>query len=167
MRQFGRWWVAGLVTMLTFTVCAWICGALILPTVINDPNVRWGLAGGLGVAVAALAALWGHSFATAQSEAPTSLKSAVNRPQSEAIAVGGENTGIISTGGNAVNVLQVNPLTPSRPAEAMSAARSDTPPTGLTSPENVAATPVNPQMTADGSVAGPAFAGDDDNGRLP
>lgn len=58
-----RWSVAGLVTIAVFAVVTWICGALALPHVMKDPGVRWGVAGALGVAVAALAALWGHSFA--------------------------------------------------------------------------------------------------------
>ena len=32
----------------------------------KDPGIRWVVAGALGVAVAALAALWGHSFAIEQ-----------------------------------------------------------------------------------------------------
>jgi tetratricopeptide (TPR) repeat protein len=32
----------------------------------KDPGVRWGIAGGLGVALAALTALWGYSYATAE-----------------------------------------------------------------------------------------------------
>src|ERR1700730_13005258 len=61
-----RWLVASLVTIAAFAMATSICGALILPTVMKDPGVRWGVAGALGVAVAALAALWGHSFATAE-----------------------------------------------------------------------------------------------------
>jgi hypothetical protein len=61
-----RWLVAGLVTVAAFAGATWICGALALPIVMKDGGVRWGIAGGLGVAVAALAALWGHSFATAE-----------------------------------------------------------------------------------------------------
>jgi hypothetical protein len=60
-----RWLVAGLTTIAGFAVTAWICGALVLPMVLQDGGARWGVAGGLGAAVAALAALWGQSFATA------------------------------------------------------------------------------------------------------
>jgi hypothetical protein len=52
-----------MVTIAAFALPAWICGALILRPFVDDLGVRWGLAGALGVAVAALAALWGHSFA--------------------------------------------------------------------------------------------------------
>ena len=60
-----RWLVAVMVTVAAFAMTTWICGALILPVVMRDPGVRWGVAGACGVAVAALAALWGHSFASA------------------------------------------------------------------------------------------------------
>lgn len=66
MEPLVRWLVAGLVTVAAFAGATWICGALALPTVMKDGGVRWGVAGSLGVAVAALAALWGHSFATAE-----------------------------------------------------------------------------------------------------
>jgi hypothetical protein len=63
-----RWAVAVLVTITAFAAATWICGAFVLPT--RDGGVRWGIAGGLGVAVAALAALWGHSYATGEHEQP-------------------------------------------------------------------------------------------------
>lgn len=66
MRSFGRWLVAGLVIAAVFGLTTYICGALVLPVVMADGGVRWGIAGALGVAVAALAALWGHSFATSK-----------------------------------------------------------------------------------------------------
>lgn len=58
-----RWAVAVVVTIAAFAAATWICGAFVLP---RDGGVRWGIAGGLGVAVAALAALWGHSYATSE-----------------------------------------------------------------------------------------------------
>jgi hypothetical protein len=61
-----RWAVAVLVTIAAFAAATWVCGAFVLP--MHDGGVRWGIAGGLGVAVAALAALWGHSYATAEHE---------------------------------------------------------------------------------------------------
>lgn len=63
MRKVARWSAATLVTMAAFAVGTWLCGAVILDHLLKDPAVRWGIASGLGVAVAALAALWGHSFA--------------------------------------------------------------------------------------------------------
>jgi len=62
------WMVAVLVTIAAFAVVTWVCGAFVLP--MRDGGVRWGIAGGLGVAVAGLAALWGHSYATAEHEHP-------------------------------------------------------------------------------------------------
>ena len=61
-----RWAVAVLVTVAVFAAATWVCGALVLT--MRDAGVKWGIAGGLGVAVAALAALWGHSYATADHE---------------------------------------------------------------------------------------------------
>src|SRR5690242_7275432 len=59
--------VAALVTIVAFAAATWICGALVLPALkMHDTAAVWGVAGGLGVAVAALAALWGHSYATAE-----------------------------------------------------------------------------------------------------
>jgi len=72
-RPAFRWAVAVLVTIAAFAVATWICGAFVLP--MHDDGVRWGIAGGLGVAVAALAALWGHSYATAEDEQPAAEES--------------------------------------------------------------------------------------------
>ena len=66
MKPGVRWTVASLVTIVTFAVASWLAGALLLPPFMKDPAIRWGLAGGFGVAVAALAALWGHSFAVVE-----------------------------------------------------------------------------------------------------
>jgi hypothetical protein len=63
-----RWAVAVLVTITAFAAATWVCGAFVRP--MRDGGARWGIAGGLGVAVAALAALWGHSYATAGHEQP-------------------------------------------------------------------------------------------------
>jgi hypothetical protein len=63
-----RWGLAGLVTVAAFAATTWICGALILPIMTPDPDIRWSIAGGAGLAVAALAALWGQGFATAPQE---------------------------------------------------------------------------------------------------
>jgi hypothetical protein len=65
-RPARRWVLAALVTVAAFTLSTWVCGAFVLP--MRDGAVRWGIAGGLGVAVAALAALWGASYATAEQE---------------------------------------------------------------------------------------------------
>ena len=67
-RSTLRWTVAFLVTVASFAAATWICGALILT--MRDAGLRWTIAGSLGVAVAALAALWGHSYATAGHHEP-------------------------------------------------------------------------------------------------
>jgi hypothetical protein len=67
----------------------------------QDPAIRWGLASALGVALAALAALWGHGFATrAQEEARgrQRLGTVVRASGVRAVAIGGSNPGSISTG---------------------------------------------------------------------
>jgi hypothetical protein len=63
-----RWLVAVVVTIAAFAAATWVCGAFVLS--MHDGGVRWGIAGGLGAAVAALAALWGHSYATAEDQQP-------------------------------------------------------------------------------------------------
>ncbi len=75
MRTTLRWLVAVLVTITAFAVATLLCGALVLAHALRDPTVRWGIAGGLGVAVAALAALWGHSFAKGEQPAGATLGS--------------------------------------------------------------------------------------------
>ncbi len=64
MRSVVRWLLGGLVTVAAFTLVVWVCGALVLPSLLKDPGIRWGIAVGLGAAVASLAALWGQSFAS-------------------------------------------------------------------------------------------------------
>jgi hypothetical protein len=64
MRPAVRWTVAGMATIAAFGVVTWVCGAFVLPAIMSDAPTRWSIAGCLGVAVAALVALWGHSFAT-------------------------------------------------------------------------------------------------------
>jgi hypothetical protein len=59
-----RWGLAVLVTVIAFTMATWICGTFVLT--MRDSPTRWGIAGGLGVAVAALAGLWGQTYATAE-----------------------------------------------------------------------------------------------------
>lgn len=64
-----RWSLAAVVTVAAFTAVTWLSGAFVLS--MRDGGVRWGIAASLGVAVAALAALWGHSYASAHAEEPT------------------------------------------------------------------------------------------------
>lgn len=85
-----RWAVAVVVTIAAFAMATWVCGTFVLP--MRDGGVRWGIAGGLGVAVAALAALWGHSYATAEHEQAEAEKAppaaAVKNPSSFTISGG-------------------------------------------------------------------------------
>src|SRR5215469_5221183 len=69
VKQLSRWFVATLVTVAAFSMATWACGILILLTLTRDPGVRWSISGGVGVAVSALAALWGHGFASQVREA--------------------------------------------------------------------------------------------------
>ncbi|HXS62905.1 MAG TPA: hypothetical protein VN767_08525 [Streptosporangiaceae bacterium] len=68
MKRTVRWCIAGLATAATFSAVTWIGGALALSALRLDSGARWGIAGGAGVAVAALTALWGHGFATRAEE---------------------------------------------------------------------------------------------------
>jgi hypothetical protein len=69
MKPIARWLVASLVTIATFATGTWVSSALILSAFMKDSAIRWGVAGGFGVTVSALAALWGHSFASADQPA--------------------------------------------------------------------------------------------------
>jgi hypothetical protein len=82
-----RWAVAVLVAIVASAVATWVCGAFALP--MRDGEVRWGIAGGLGVAVAALAALWGYSYATGEHRQPAA---------EEADATAGDTSNKISEG---------------------------------------------------------------------
>jgi hypothetical protein len=60
MGAVSRWIVAFLAVIAAFAVPAWLSDALILPHVIKDPGVRWGVATAPGLAVAAFVALWAY-----------------------------------------------------------------------------------------------------------
>jgi hypothetical protein len=99
MKPANRWLVAVLSTVAAFVAGTWICGAVVLSGVMKDSATRWGIAGAFGVAVAALAALWGHSFAT--SEQVTSGTPEDNREASAKDALtGSEGTHNEISGGN-------------------------------------------------------------------
>ena len=99
MSRAGRWLVAVVVTVAAFGVSLWVCGALLLPLLLKSGADRWVVAAGLGVAVAALAALWGTSWA-GQSEDSSS------GPGERSISVGGDISGIASTGDGTTNIQQ-------------------------------------------------------------
>lgn len=87
MNQTVRWCIAGLATVATFSAVTWIGGALALSALRLDSGARWGIAGGAGVALAALTALWGHGFATRAEENADKKK----EPETPASASGTEN----------------------------------------------------------------------------
>jgi hypothetical protein len=78
-----------------------MCGALFLPMVIKDSGARWGVGSALGVAVSALAAMWGYGFAVegeSEEESKTS-RTSVNAEGEGSIAIGGSNHGTAVTSG--------------------------------------------------------------------
>ena len=99
MSRAGRWLVAVVVTVAAFGVSLWVCGALLLPLWLKSGADRWVVAAGLGVAVAALAALGCASWA-GQSEDSSS------GPGKRSISAGGDISGIASTGDGTTNVQQ-------------------------------------------------------------
>jgi hypothetical protein len=63
MGRAARWLVAAGMTLGVFAVALWVSGAFILPLWIKSGSDRWVIATGVGLAIAALAALWGVGFA--------------------------------------------------------------------------------------------------------
>ena len=103
MSRAGRWLVAVVVTVAAFGVSMWVCGALLLPLWLKSGADRWVVAAGLGVAVAALAALGCAAWA-GQSEDSSSDSS--SGPGKRSISAGGDISGIASTGDGTTNVQQ-------------------------------------------------------------
>jgi hypothetical protein len=93
-----RWPVASLALAVVFAVITWVSGAFILPLWLSSGADRWVVASAAGVAVAGLAALGAHGWASRAGD-----KRALGAG-SRAVSVGRDNTGIISTGDNATNV---------------------------------------------------------------
>jgi hypothetical protein len=99
MSRAARWLAAVVVTVAAFGVSLWVCGALLLPLVLKSGADRWVVAAGLGVAVAALAALWGASWAGHSEESSSG-------PGGRSISAGGDISGIASTGDGTTNIQQ-------------------------------------------------------------
>ncbi len=99
MRQTVRWCVAGLVVVAAFGAATWGSGVFVLPRAMKSEGDRWVVAAGLGVAVAALVALWGQSWATRESAAEPDTTAAGKR----SITAAADISGIASTGDDATN----------------------------------------------------------------
>jgi hypothetical protein len=100
MSRAARWLVAMVVTVAAFGLTLWACGALLMPLWLKSGADRWVVAAGLGVAVAALAALGCASWASGQSE--DSSPGSGGR----SISAGGDISGIASTGDDTINIQQ-------------------------------------------------------------
>jgi hypothetical protein len=99
MRRTVRWWVAGLVAVAAFGVATGVSGVFVLPLVMQSDSDRWVVAAGLGVAVAAVAALWGQSWATHKSPDEPATTTTGRR----SIAAARDISGIASTGDDVTN----------------------------------------------------------------
>ena len=103
MSRAGRWLVAVVVTVAAFGVSLWVCGTLLLPLWLKSGADRWAVAAGLGVAVAALAALGCASWAGHDEDSPSDSSSV---PGERSIFAGGDIIGIASTGDETINIQQ-------------------------------------------------------------
>ena len=106
-----RWWVAVLVTAVSFSVVAWVSGVFVLPPLMRSAADRWAVAAGLGTAVAAAAALWGQWWATREGAAAGTGEAGdvpagpgVSAAGERSIAAGGDISGIASTGDGTANI---------------------------------------------------------------
>jgi hypothetical protein len=99
MSRAGRWLVAVVVTVAAFGVSLWVCGTLLLPLWLKSGADRWAVAAGLGVAVAALAALGCAAWAGQDEDSSAG-------PGERSISAGGDISGIASTGDGTTNVQQ-------------------------------------------------------------
>jgi hypothetical protein len=100
MSRAVRWLVAAVVTVAAFGVSVWACGALLLPSVLKSGADRWVVAAALGVAVSALAALWGAWWAGREPDGSPPGKARGS------ISAGGDISGIASTGDGTTNIQQ-------------------------------------------------------------
>jgi hypothetical protein len=127
-----RWAAAVWVTVAAFAVPTWLCGAIVLPSMLKDPAIRWGVASALGAALAALAAAWGHSFATRtqdESRPPAPSGISVQATGERSVAISGNPTGGISTGDTGA------PRTPASPTARQEPTPPAAPPTPPPAPE--------------------------------
>ena len=109
MGRVGRWLLAGLISMVAFAGAAWISGAVLLVPLLVSTTDRWAVASGIGVSVAAFAAMWGQWWAGQASPAAeehVKAASGVAVVHDGPINIGRDNTGIASTGDGATNIQQ-------------------------------------------------------------
>jgi hypothetical protein len=100
MDRARRWLIAGLTVALSFGVATWVSGAFLLPLVLKSGADRWVVASALGVAIAALVALWGQQWAMHDSPAELGTSAA----EARSISAGQDISGIASTGDDATNI---------------------------------------------------------------
>jgi hypothetical protein len=99
-----RWLLAGLLAAAVFSAATWISGALVLPLVLASSADRWVIASALGVAVAAVVAVWSPSWAgPLGSEEPTGTGTGTPL-HLEGVGITAGNDQIVSVGGNVVNI---------------------------------------------------------------
>ena len=109
MGGIGKWLVASLVSVATFAVAVWISGAIVLVPLLASPTDRWAVASGIGVSLAAFAALWGQWWATRPRAAVSAASGDVDgapdviTPGQRSIDIGRDNIGIVSTGDDTTN----------------------------------------------------------------
>ena len=162
MDRGTRWLLAVVVTVVAFMVPTVVCGVWLLPTWLKDAPTCWAVASGLGVAVAALAALWGHGFATGDETKQTAADRATASGR-QAIAFNGSVTGNVSTGDSAAPCTAPDtprrnstPSTASSPRPETGADRQPAPGSAVASGER--------SIDFNGSVEGDVSTGDPLNG---
>ncbi|WP_416984491.1 hypothetical protein [Streptomyces sp. T028] len=160
MQQNLRWAAAGLVTIVVFVVCTWLCGAVLLPSVLPDPAIRWGVSSTAGVVLATFAVAWGQIFATrTRQEDPPALPSdgPVTASGPRSVAIKGNPTGNISTGDTGVR--QSPEVAPARPEAAAPAGPVPAAPQPEPGPGSVTASG-DRSIAINGNPAGTLSTGD-------
>lgn len=96
-----RWLVATGVTVIAFAVPTVVCGLWALPPLIQDAGARWAVASSLGLALVALAALWGYGYASSRTTATPDTAGTVEARGPRSVA-GRRVKGNINTGDRGV-----------------------------------------------------------------
>jgi len=133
-----RWWVAGLVSLITFAAATWVSGVLILTRLLPSGDVRWPAALAIGAAAAVFAGSWGQSWATAGNK--DAGGAVANSKGNRSVAVAADNRGVISTGDSAVIIQHQSERATVLPPEAM------TPPTRVDAPPGLENLPELPGL---------------------